>query len=141
MQFRKIQLQKLYSIEYSEKENIGLTNFKGDIPTKLETEITKNYLTLDELEILNRLVSAYLDIAEINALKRKVMTMQDWINELDSFLTMTHNDILKSKGTISHEQALKKAHEEYDKYIKKHLTTAEQNYLEILNIAVEEIEK
>lgn len=132
MQFRKIQLQKLYSIEYSEKENIGLTNFKGDIPTKLETEITKNYLTLDELEILNRLVSAYLDIAEINALKRKVMTMQDWINELDSFLTMTHNYILKSKGTISHEQALKKAHEEYDKYIKKHLTTAEQNYLEII---------
>ena len=65
------------------------------MPTKSETEIAKKYLSLEELEILNRLVSAYLDIVEINALKRKVMTMQDWITELDSFLTMTHNDILK----------------------------------------------
>lgn len=90
------------------KENIGLTNFKKDMLTKFETEIAKNYLLLEELEILNRLVSAYLDVAEINALKRKVMTMQDWITELDNFLTMTHNDILNSKCSISHEQALKK---------------------------------
>lgn len=106
----------------SNKNNIGLTHFKGDMPTKAETEIAKNYLTLDELEIFNKLVSAYLDIAEINALKRKAMTMQDWIKELDSFLTMTHNDILKTKGSVSHEMALKKAHEEYDKYMKNHLT-------------------
>lgn len=123
----------------STKNNIGLTNFKGNIPTKSETEIAKNYLTLEELKILNRLVSAYLDVAEINALKRKVMTMKDWIAELDSFLTMTHNDILKSKGSISHEQALKKAHEEYDKYMEQHLTQAEKDYLEIMNIEAKEL--
>ena len=60
------------------------------------------------------------------------MTMQDWIKELDSFLTMTHNDILNYKGKISHKQALEKAHEEYDKYMKTHLTQAEKDYLEIM---------
>ena len=129
----------IYNRVDSNKKNIGLTNFKGKIPTKSETEIAKNYLSIDELQVLNRLVSAYLDIAEINALKRKTMTMQDWVNELNNFLTMTHHDILNSSGTISHEQALKKAHEEYDKYMKTHLTTAEQDYLEIMNIDLKEL--
>ncbi len=123
----------------AEKEYLGLTNFKGDYPTRSETEIVKNYLTEEELNILNRMVSAYLDIAEINALDRHPMTMQDWTNELDSFLKMTKKDILSNAGSISHEQALKKAHEEYDKYMKKHLTTAEKDYLEILNKEIEEI--
>ena len=130
----------VYNRVDSNKENIGLTNFKGDTPTRKETEIAKNYLSMEELQILNRLVSAYLDVAEINALKRKTMTMKDWIGELDSFLTMTHNDILHTKGTISHEEALKKAHEEYDKYMKNHLTKAEKDYLEIMNIDIKEIE-
>ena len=123
------------------KENLGLTNFKGDYPTKSETEIAKNYLTEEELNILNRMVSAYLDVAEINALDRHPMAMKDWVNELDSFLKMTRKDILKGQGTISHEKALKKAHEEYDKYMQKHLTTAEQDYLEVLNKEIEEINK
>ena len=125
----------------SEKDYLGLTNFKGDYPTKSETEIAKNYLTEEELNILNRMVSAYLDIAEINALDRHPMTMRDWINELDSFLKMTRKDILKGSGKISHEQALKKAHEEYDKYMQQHLTIAERDYLEMLNKEVEEIDK
>ena len=125
----------------SKKENLGLTNFKGNYPTKSETEIAKNYLTEEELNILNRMVSAYLDIAEINALDRHPMTMQDWINELDSFLKMTRKDILKDSGKISHEQALKKAHEEYEKYMQIHLTTAEQDYLNILNKEIEELNK
>lgn len=125
----------------SKKEYLGLTNFKGDYPTKSETEIAKNYLTEEELNILNRMVSAYLDIAEINALDRHPMTMQDWINELDSFLKMTRKDILKGSGKISHEQVLKKAHKEYDKYMEKHLTTAEKDYLELLNKEINEIEK
>ena len=116
----------------SNKENIGLTNFKGNIPTRTETEVAKNYLSEKELQILNRLVSAYLDIAEINALNMHPMTMKDWIKELDSFLTMTHNDILSNKGTVSHEDALKKAHKEYDKYMQNHLTQAEKDYLEIV---------
>ena len=125
----------------SNKDNVGLTNFKGNYPTKSETEIAKNYLTIEELNILNRMVSAYLDVAEINALDRHPMTMQDWINELDTFLKMTRKNILKNSGTISHEKALKKAHEEYDKYMKEHLTTAEKDYLEILNKELEEIDK
>ena len=116
----------------SEKENIGLTNFKGSVPTKAETEVAKNYLTLEELDFLNKLVTAYLDVAEVNALRMHAMTMSDWVKELDSFLTMTHNDILNHKGKVSHEQALEKAHEEYDKYMKTHLTQAEKDYLEIM---------
>ena len=116
----------------SNKENIGLTNFKGDMPTKAETEVAKNYLTEQELQILNRMVSAYLDVAEINALSMHAMTMKDWTNELDSFLKMTRKDILTGKGTVSHEKALEKAHKEYDKYMQAHLTKAEKDYLKIL---------
>lgn len=116
----------------SEKENIGLTNFRGNTPTRAETEIAKNYLSEKELDLLNRMVSAYLDVAEINALNMHAMTMKDWIKELDGFLTMTHKDILNGAGAISHENALEKAHQEYDKYMKCHLTQAEKDYLEIM---------
>lgn len=128
----KTAAEVIYNRVDSNKENIGLTNFKGNMPTKSETEIAKNYLTEEELQILNRMVSAYLDIAEINALNMKPMAMKDWTNELDSFLKMTKSDILNNKGTVSHEQALKKAHEEYDKYMQSHLTQAEKDYLEIM---------
>ena len=124
----------------SKKENLGLTNFKGKYPSRSETEIAKNYLTEEEITVLNRMVSTYLDIAEINALDMHPMTMKDWINELDAFLKMTRKDILNSSGKITHEQALKKAHEEYDKYMKTHLTTAEQDYLDVLNKKIEELE-
>lgn len=117
----------------SEKENIGLTNFKGSMPTRAETEIAKNYLNEKEVNLLNRMVSAYLDVAEINALNMHAMTMKEWVNELNGFLTMTHKDILEGAGTISHEKALAKAHEEYDKYMRNHLTQAEKDYLEIMS--------
>ena len=84
----------------SKKENIGLTNFKGNMPTRAETEIAKNYLSEKELDLLNRMVSAYLDVAEINALNMHAMTMKDWVKELNGFLTMTHKDILEGAGTI-----------------------------------------
>lgn len=116
----------------SKKENIGLTNFKGNMPTRAETEIAKNYLSEKELDLLNRMVSAYLDVAEINALNMHAMTMKDWVKELNGFLTMTHKDILEGAGTISHEKALDKAHKEYDKYMRNHLTQAEKDYLEIM---------
>ena len=117
----------------SEKENIGLTNFKGSMPTRAETEIAKNYLNEKELNLLNRMVSAYLDVAEINALNMHAMTMKEWVNELNGFLTMTHKDILEGAGTILHEKALAKAHEEYDEYMRNHLTQAEKDYLEIMS--------
>ena len=116
----------------SKKENIGLTNFKGNMPTRAETEIAKNYLSEKELDLLNRMVSAYLDVAEINALNMHAMTMKDWLKELNGFLTMTHKDILEGAGTIFHEKALEKAHKEYDKYMRNHLTQAEKDYLEIM---------
>ena len=75
------------------------------------------------------MVSTYLDIAEINALDRHPMTMKDWVNELDTFLKMTRKDILKDNGKISHKEALKKAHKEYDEYMKNHLTKVEKDYL------------
>ena len=125
----------------SVKENLGLTNFKGKYPTRNETEIAKNYLTEEELNILNRMVSAYLDVAELNALDKHPMTMQDWVNELDTFLKMTRKDILSNSGTISHKKALEKAHKEYDKYMQNHLTIAEKDYLDMLNKEVSEIEK
>lgn len=124
--------EAIYNRVDSKKENIGLTSFSGDMPTKSETEIAKNYLSEEELDMLNRMVSAYLDVAEINALNMHPMTMKDWIGELDGFLTMTHKDILKGAGTISHEKALEKAHKEYDEYMKSHLTQAEKDYLEIM---------
>ena len=123
------------------KENLGLTNFKGNSPTRSETEIAKNYLTEEELNILNRMVSAYLDIAEINALSRQPMTMQNQNDELDAFLKITKKEILNNSGKISHKQALEKAHEEYDKYMETHLTIAEKDYLEMLNKEVENIKK
>ena len=101
-----------------------------------EMKKQKNFLKLfkseKELDLLNRMVSAYLDVAEINALNMHPMTMNDWIKELDGFLTMTHKDILNGAGTISHEKALEKAHQEYDKYMESHLTQAEKDYLEIM---------
>ena len=87
------------------------------------------------------MLSAYLDVAEINALNMHAMTMKEWVKELDGFLTMTHKDILEGAGTISHEKALEKAHKEYDKYMQKHLTTAEKDYLEMLSKEALEIDK
>ncbi len=98
------------------KPNLGLTSFKGIKPTKQETEVAKNYLNEEELNILNRMVTAYLELAELQALNRKPMYMKDWICRLDDFLRMTGNNILQHAGTISHKQALKKVHDEFEKY-------------------------
>jgi len=111
--------ETVYKRVDSAKENIGLTNFKREIPTKKETEVAKNYLTKDELNILNRMVTAYLEIAEIQALGRTPMYMSDWIKQLDTFLTMTGKEILQHSGKISHQKAIKKAHAEYEKYKEK----------------------
>lgn len=114
------------------KPNLGLTTFKGEKPTKQETEIAKNYLTETELNILNRMVTAYLELAELQALNQKPMYMKDWIERLDDFLKMTGKDVLQNAGTISHEQALKKATEEYDKFKelnKNALSKVEEHFL------------
>lgn len=98
------------------KPNMGLTNWGGDRIRRDEMAIAKNYLTPDELEALNLIVSAYLDFAELQALNRRVMHMADWIAKLDDFLKLSERDILTHAGRISHEQALQKAEVEFDKY-------------------------
>jgi hypothetical protein len=114
------------------KSHMGLTSFSGAEPTMEESEVAKNYLSPTELDALNRLVSAYLDVAEINALSQVPMRMEDWSKELDSFLTMTCKDILEGKGLVSHDEALKKAHAEYDLYQKGLLTSGEKDYFDYL---------
>lgn len=96
----------------AEKPHLGLTSFKGAKPTKEDIKIAKNYLNEEELNILNRVVTAYLEVAELQALNRKPMYMKDWIARLDDFLKMTGNDILQNAGSISHERALQKAEQE-----------------------------
>ncbi|AWW30147.1 cell filamentation protein Fic [Echinicola strongylocentroti] len=115
------------------KKNLGLTNFKGAKPTKKEIEVAKNYLNEQELEILNRIVTAYLEMAELQAMNRKPMYMKDWVSRLDDFLTMTGNEILTHAGKISHQKALGKAHSEYEKFkekTKNELSQVEKDFIE-----------
>lgn len=126
------------------KKNLGLTSFKGGKPTKKEIEVAKNYLDKNELDILNRIVTAYLEIAELQALSRKPMYMKDWITRLDDFLTITGNEILAHAGKISHKQALKKAESEYQNYKKQvdnELSTVEKDLIKQLDKTTKKLKK
>ena len=101
------------------KPFMGLTTFKGRRPQKSEVITAKNYLSEQELKELNAITSAYLDFAELQALRRKTMTMRDWVVKLDDFLHMSDSEILRNAGTISHEMAMEKAQKEYQKYRKQ----------------------
>jgi len=98
------------------KPNAGMTNWVGAKPSKPEAVIAKNYLTPEELEALNRIVTAYLEFAELQALNRKPMYMRDWIVKLDDFLRMSGREILTHAGKTSHDEALKKAELEFERY-------------------------
>lgn len=100
----------------AEKPNLGLTNFKGNIPTTNELEVAKNYLSEQELNLLNKMVAAYLEIAELQALNKKAMYMKDWVTRLDDFLRMTGSEVLENAGKISREQAMDKAKIELNKF-------------------------
>jgi hypothetical protein len=126
------------------KQDAGLTNFKGANPTRQDTEIAKNYLNEKELDILNRMVTAYLEIAEIQAMNRQPMYMKDWVMRLDSFLTLTGKEILDHAGTISHESAIEKAHLEYENYKKRisnELTKAEKDYIAQIESSAKKLKK
>lgn len=99
---------------------MGMTSFKGKMPTLAEAKIAKNYLNADELDTLNHLVSAYLDLAELQALRRKPMYMKDWIARLDDYLRMTDSEVLQNAGKVSHALAEQKAKEEYQKFKQLH---------------------
>lgn len=123
----------IYNRADAEKEFMGLTTFEGDFPTKKDITIAKNYLSENELKILNNLVSAYFDLAEINAMEHKTMYMSDYVEELDKILSSTGKNILEGAGKISHQQAMKKAEAEYQKFIQKNLSPVEKAYLETIN--------
>jgi hypothetical protein len=115
------------------KPNMGMTNWVGSSISRPESEIAKNYLKEEELDMLNRIVTLYLEFAEIQAINRKTMTMSEWISKLDEFMKISGRNILTHAGTISHDKALQKAHEEYEKYRVTRLSepsSAEKDFLE-----------
>ena len=118
----------IYERVDAEKPMVGMTNFKGDYITKEDVQIAKNYLTAEELTYLNLLVSQYLDFAEIQALQQIPMRMADWIEKLDSLMTLSGRQLLVGKGTISHEEAKKKAIAEFEKYRKLEMLQYESDY-------------
>ncbi len=122
----------IYERADSEKPFMGLTTFNGEIPVMSDVVIAKNYLTEEELKILNNLVSGYFDFAEIQAIRHKPMYMEDYIRELDSILSTTGGNTLIGAGTISHDEAIKKAKSEYRKYQVKEISPVEKAYLETL---------
>ena len=123
----------IYERADAQKDFMGLTTWSGAMPTKPEAEIAKNYLTQDEIKSLNRIVSLYLDFAEMQAEEHRPMYMKDWINILDDFLRISRKDILTHAGKISANLAKEKADTEYDKFkerTKNDLSPVEIHFLE-----------
>ena len=126
----------IYQRANAEKEHMGLTSWQGKFIKRADVEVAKNYLNKDELDALNKIVTAYLDIAEVHALNHEPMYMKDWLETIDDYLKMTRRDILKTKGTVTHKQALEKAHSEYEKYKKKEenrISVVEQHFIESIS--------
>ena len=123
----------IYERADAEKDFMGLTTWSGAMPSKPEAEIAKNYLTHEEVKSLNRIVSLYLDFAEMQAEEHRPMYMKDWINILDDFLRISRKDILTHAGKISAKLAKEKADQEYDKFkerTKNNLSPVEIHFLE-----------
>ena len=106
----------IYERADAEKDFMGLTSWTGALPKRTDTETAKNYLSSDELDTLNRIVSLYLDFAELQAKSHKPMYMKDWIQKLDDFLKLSGKELLSHAGKISAELAKQKADTEYDKF-------------------------
>lgn len=122
----------IYDRADADKPFMGLTTFSGDLPTGKDITIAKNYLTTDELKILNNLVSGYFDFAEIQAMRRNPMYMSDYVTQLDNILSSTGEKLLTDAGRISHQQAMDKAKAEYRKYQVKTISPVEQAYLDTI---------
>jgi putative DNA-binding protein len=122
----------IYERADSDKPFMGLTVFAGDHPSLKEVVIAKNYLTEEELKVLNNLVSGYFDFAEIQAMKRKPMYMADYIKQLDNILSATGEKVLQNAGRVSHQEAIEKATTEFKKYQVKTLSAVEEDYLRTL---------
>jgi len=154
IQFFKIVQNKLHFVAHgntaaeviyfrvdSEKPFAGLTNFEDTQPIQAEALIAKNYLQVEELKVLNNLVSAYFDLAEINAIEEKPMKMQNYINEIDRILNSAGRELLQDAGKVSHVQAEEKAKTEFRKYQNKTLSDIEKAYLDSLKQMERKIKK
>ena len=131
----------IYERADAERPFMGLTSFAGELPALKDIGIAKNYLNEEELKILNNLVSGYFDLAEISAIEHRPMYMSDYVAQLDSVLSSGNRKLLDGAGKVSHEQAMKKAKEEYRKYQVLTLSPVEKAYLESLRTVENDVKK
>ena len=131
----------IYDRADANKPFMGMKGFKGDLPTLAEAKIAKNYLDEKELKVLNNLVSGYFDFAEIQAMRKNPMYMKDYIEQLDSILSATGENILPDAGKVSHKDAMEKATAEYRKYQVQVLSPVEEEYLETIKNTEKAIKK
>ena len=124
----------IYERADANRHMMGLTSFKGDHPTLRDAKIAKNYLSEEDLKVLNNLVSGYFDFAEVQAMKHRAMYMKDYIQHLDAILSSTGEQLLNGCGTVSHGQAMEKAEKEYRKFDVRTLSPVEQAYLDNIKI-------
>lgn len=128
----------IYQRADSEQPFMGMKTFKGDWPTLRDALIAKNYLAEDELKVLNNMVSGYFDFAEIQAMRHVPMYMSDYIHQLDSILLSSGQKLLDNAGSVSHQQAIEKATEEYRKWEANTLSPVEEAYLETIKVLAAE---
>ena len=112
----------------NQRPMMGMTNFKGNYITKADVGIAKNYLSERELQVLNLLVSQFLDFAELQALEEHAMTMKDWSDELDRQLLNNRRELLAGKGRVSHKQAVEKAEKEFEIYRAREMKQLESDF-------------
>ena len=127
----------IYERADADKPFMGLTSFSGDFPTSKDIGIAKNYLSEEELKILNGIVSGYFDFAEVQAMRHNPMHMSDYVEHLDRILSTTGEQILVCAGKISHKQAMDKANREYQRFLVQNLSPVEEAYLQ----TIKEVEK
>lgn len=122
----------IYERADANKPFMGLTTFSGDFPTAKDTHIAKNYLSEDELKILNSIVSGYFDFAEVQAMRHNPMHMSDYVEHLDHILSATGEKLLSGAGKVRHKQAIEKADKEYQRFIVNNLSPVEKSYLDTI---------
>lgn len=122
----------IYERADADKPFMGLTTFSGDFPTAKDIGIAKNYLTEEELRVLNQMVSGYFDFAEVQAIRHRPMYMSDYVEQLDNILRATGEEVLTHAGKISHAQAMEKAKAEYKRYQAQTLSPVEEEYLKTI---------
>lgn len=127
----------IYERADADKPFMGLTSFSGDFPTAKDIGIAKNYLTEEELRVLNGIVSGYFDFAEVQAMRHRPMHMSDYVEHLDRVLFSTGEQQLVGAGKVSHKQAIEKANREYQRFVVQNLSPVEEAYLQ----TIKEVEK